>query len=100
MRYNSSKIIKEATEVISDIELQLIKQSGYKLGDENIKIDHSKQNKIDKLNNLMYYTCYLEKQNDEFYNKFTDLIQEIKTLKYIIEDMRQKQNVENKLKDF
>ncbi len=48
----------------------------------------------------MYYTCYLEKQNDEFYNKFTDLIQEIKTLKYIIEDMRQKQNVENKLKDF
>ncbi len=48
----------------------------------------------------MYYTCYLEKQNDEFYNKFADLIQEIKTLKYIIEDMRQKQNVENKLKDF
>ena len=33
MRYDSSKIIKEATEVISDIELQLIKQSGYKLGD-------------------------------------------------------------------
>ena len=100
MRYNSSKIIKEATEVISDIELQLIKQSGYKLGDEKIIIDHSKQNKIDKLNNLMYYACYLEKQNDEFYNKFADLIQEIKTLKYIIEDMRQKQNVENKLKDF
>ena len=57
MRYNSSKIIKEATEVISAIELQLIKQSGYKLGDENINIDLSKQNKIDKLNNLMYYTC-------------------------------------------
>ena len=39
MRYNSSKIIKEATEVISAIELQVIKQSGYKLGDKNIKID-------------------------------------------------------------
>jgi len=100
MRYDSSKIIKEATEVISAIELQLIKQSGYKLGDENIIIDHSKQKKVDKLNSLMHFACYLEKQNDEFYNKFTDLIQEIKTLKYIIEDMRQKQNVENKLKDF
>lgn len=100
MRYDSNRIIKEATEVISEIELQLIKQSGYKLGDKDLKIDPLKQKKVDKLNSLMYFACYLEKQNDEFYNKFTDLIQEIKTLKYIIEDMRQKQNVENKLKDF
>jgi uncharacterized protein Yka (UPF0111/DUF47 family) len=90
MRYNDSKIIEEARQVISSIELKLMKQPPNK----------NKQNSVDKLNSLMHYTCYLEKQNDEFYDKFTRQLERIKILENHIDNLQNKINVENKLKNF
>ncbi len=90
MRYNDSKIIEEARQVISSIELKLMKQPPNK----------NKQNSVDKLNSLMHYTCYLEKQNDEFYDKFTRQLERIKMLENHIDNIQNKINVENKLKNF
>lgn len=90
MRYNDSKIIEEARQVISSIELKLMKQLPNK----------NKQNSVDKLNSLMHYTCYLEKQNDEFYDKFTRQLERIKMLENHIDNLQNKINVENKLKNF
>ena len=90
MRYNDSKIIEEARQVISSIELKLMKQPPNK----------NKQNSVDKLNSLMHYTCYLEKQNDEFYDKFTRQLERINMLENHIDNIQNKINVENKLKNF
>jgi uncharacterized protein Yka (UPF0111/DUF47 family) len=90
MRYNDSKIIEEARQVISSIELKLMKQPPNK----------NKQNSVDKLNSLMHYTCYLEKQNEEFYDKFTRQLERIKMLENHIDNLQNKINVENKLKNF
>jgi uncharacterized protein Yka (UPF0111/DUF47 family) len=90
MRYNDSKIIEEARQVISSIELKLMKQPPNK----------NKQNSVDKLNSLMHYTCYLEKQNDEFYDKFTRQLERIKMLENHIDNLQNKINVEKKLKNF
>ena len=90
MRYNDSKIIEEARQVISSIELKLMKQP----------YDERKQNRVDKLNSLMHYTCYLEKQNHEFYEKFTRQLERIKMLENHIDNLQNKINVENKLKNF
>jgi len=90
MRYNDSKIIEEARQVISSIELKLMKQP----------YDERKQNKVDRLERLLHYTCYLEKQNDEFYDKFTRQLERIKMLENHIDNIQNKINVENKLKNF
>jgi len=89
MRYNDSKIIDEARQVISSIELKLMKQP----------YDESKQNRVDKLNSLMHYTCYLEKQNYEFYDKFTRQLERIKMLENHIDNLQNKINVEKKIKE-
>ena len=62
--FNDSKIIDEARQVISSIELKLMKQP----------YDERKQNKVDRLERLLHYTCYLEKQNHEFYDKFVKAV--------------------------
>lgn len=88
--FNDSKIIDEARQVISSIELKLMKQP----------YDEIKQNKVDRLERLMHYTCYLEKQNNEFYDKFTNQLERIKMLENHIDNLQNKINVENKLRNF
>ncbi len=87
--FNDTKIIEEARQVISGIELKIMKQP-----------NKAKQDKIDKLNSLMHYTCYLEKQNYEFYDKFIRQLDKIKMLENHIDNLQNKINVENKLKNF
>jgi hypothetical protein len=87
--FNDSKIIEEARQVISSIELKLMKQP----------YDERKQNRVDKLNSLMHYTCYLEKQNYEFYDKFTNQLERIKMLENHIDNLQNKINVEKKIKE-
>lgn len=87
--FNDSKIIDEARQVISSIELKLIKQP----------YDERKQNKVDRLERLLHYTCYLEKQNHEFYNKFIRQLERIKMLENHIDNLQNKMNVENKIKN-
>lgn len=87
--FNDSKIIDEARQVISSIELKLMRQP----------YDERKQNKVDKLESLMHYTCYLEKQNHEFYEKFVRQLERIKMLENHIDNLQNKINVENKIKN-
>jgi hypothetical protein len=87
--FNDTKIIEEARQVISGIELKIMKQP-----------NKAKQDKIDKLNSLMHYTCYLEKQNYEFYDKFIRQLDKIKMLENHIDNLQNKINVDNKLKNF
>ena len=87
--FKDSKIIEEARQVISSIELKLMKQP----------YDERKQNRVDKLNSLMHYTCYLEKQNYEFYDKFTNQLERIKMLENHIDNLQNKINVEKKIKE-
>ena len=86
--FNDSKIIDEARQVISSIELKIMKQP-----------NKAKQDKIEKLNSLMHYTCYLEKQNNEFYDKFVRQLERIKMLENHIDNLQNKINVEKKIKD-
>ena len=86
--FNDTKIIEEARQVISGIELKIMKQP-----------NKAKQDKIDKLNSLMHYTCYLEKQNYEFYDKFTRQLEKIKMLENHIDNLQNKINVDNKIKN-
>ena len=97
--FNSSKIIQEAESVISEIELKLIRQSGYKLGDATINIDENRQSKIDKLNSLVHYVCYLEKQNDQYFSTFAKLQDRIRVLEYTINDLQKKANVDKKIQE-
>jgi len=87
--FNDSKIIQEARQVISSIELKLMKQP----------YDERKQNRVDKLNSLMHYTCYLEKQNHEFYDKFVRQLERIKMLENHTDNLQNKINVDNKIKN-
>jgi len=87
--FNDSKIIDEARQVISSIELKLMKQH----------YDERKQNSVDKLNSLMHYTCYLEKQNHEFYDKFTNQLQRIKMLENHIDNLQNKINVDKNIRE-
>ena len=87
--FNDSKIIDEARQVISAIELKLLKQP----------YDERKQNKVDRLERLLHYTCYLEKQNHEFYDKFTRQLERIKMLENHIDNLQNKIIVEKKIKD-
>ena len=87
--FNDTKIIQEARQVISSIELKLMKQP----------INQNKQNSVDKLYSLMHYTCYLEKQNFEFYDKFIRQIDKIKMLENHIDNLQNKINVDNKIKN-
>lgn len=87
--FNDSKIIDEARQVISSIELKLMKQP----------YDERKQNRVDKLNSLMHYTCYLEKQNHEFYDKFVRQLERIKMLENHIDNLQNKINVDKKIKE-
>jgi hypothetical protein len=87
--FNDSKIIQEARQVISSIELKLMKQS----------VNQNKQNSVDKLNSLMHYTCYLEKQNHEFYDKFTNQLQRIKMLENHIDNLQNKINVDKNIRE-
>ncbi len=87
--FNDSKIIQEARQVISSIELKLMKQP----------YDKRKQNSVDKLNSLMHYTCYLEKQNHEFYDKFTNQLQRIKMLENHIDNLQNKINVDKNIRE-
>ncbi len=86
--FNDSKIIDEARQVISGIELKIMKQP-----------NKTKQDKIDKLNSLMHYTCYLEKQNYEFYDKFIRQLDKIKMLENHIDNLQNKINVDKKIKE-
>ena len=86
--FNDSKIINEARQVISSIELKLMKQP----------VNQNKQNSVDKLNSLMHYTCYLEKQNYDFYDKFTKQLQRIQMLENHIDNLQNKINVDKKIK--
>ena len=86
--FNDTKIIEEARQVISGIELKIMKQP-----------NKAKQDKIDKLNSLMHYTCYLEKQNYEFYDKFIRQLEKIKMLENHIDNLQNKINVDNKIKN-
>jgi len=86
--FNDTKIIEEARQVISGIELKIMKQP-----------NKAKQDKIDKLNSLMHYTCYLEKQNYEFYDKFIRQLDKIKMLENHIDNLQNKINVDNKIKN-
>lgn len=97
--FNSSKIIQEAEAVISEIEIKLIRQSGYKLGDAEINIDKNRQSKIDKLNSLVHYVCYLEKQNDQYFSTFANLQDRIRVLEYTINDLQKKANVDKKIQE-
>ena len=87
--FNDSKIIDEARQVISSIELKLMKQP----------YDERKQNKVDRLERLLHYTCYLEKQNHEFYDKFVRQLERIKMLENHIDNLQNKINVEKKIKE-
>jgi len=87
--FNDSKIIDEARQVISSIELKLLKQT----------YDERKQNKVDRLERLLHYTCYLEKQNNEFYDKFVRQLERIKMLENHIDNLQNRINVEKKIKD-
>ena len=87
--FNDSKIIDEARQVISSIELKLLK----------LPYDERKQDRVDKLIRLMHYTCYLEKQNHEFYDKFIRQLEKIKMLENHIDNLQNKMNVENKIKN-
>lgn len=86
--FNDTKIIEEARQVISGIELKIMKQP-----------NKAKQDKIDKLNSLMHYTCYLEKQNYEFYDKFIRQLEKIKMLENHIDNLQNKINVDKKIKN-
>ena len=87
--FNDSKIIDEARQVISSIELKLMKQP----------YDERKQNKVDRLERLLHYTCYLEKQNYEFYDKFTNQLQRIKMLENHIDNLQNKINVDKNIRE-
>ena len=87
--FNDSKIIDEARQVISSIELKLMKQP----------YDERKQNKVDRLERLLHYTCYLEKQNHEFYDKFVKQLERIKMLENHIDNLQNKINVDKKIKE-
>ena len=87
--FNDSKIIQEARQVISSIELKLMKQP----------YDERKQNKVDRLEKLLHYTCYLEKQNNEFYDKFVRQLERIKMLENHIDNLQNKINVEKKIRE-
>ena len=87
--FNDSKIIQEARQVISSIELKLMKQP----------VNQNKQNSVDKLNSLMHYTCYLEKQNHEFYDKFVRQLERIKMLENHIDNLQNKINVDKNISE-
>ena len=87
--FNDSKIIQEARQVISSIELKLMKQPP----------NQNKQNSVDKLNSLMHYTCYLEKQNYDFYDKFTKQLQKIQMLENHIDNLQNKINVDKNIRE-
>ena len=98
--FNNSKIIQEAEAVIASIELALKRQAGFKIGDTSTHIvtaSPEKQAKVDKLNSLVHYTCYLEKQNDEYFCKFSDLQNKIKMLENHTDNLQNKINVDNKI---
>jgi hypothetical protein len=87
--FNDSKIIEEARQVISSIELKLMKQP----------YDERKKNKVDRLERLMHYTCYLEKQNNEFYDKFANQLERIKMLENHIDNLQNKINVDKNIRE-
>ena len=100
--FNDSKIIQEAKEVIATIELALQRQAGFKIGDASTHLNTlppEKQAKIDKLNSLVHYTCYLEKQNDEYFCKFSDLQERIKMLNSHINNLQLQANVDKKIRE-
>lgn len=100
--FNDSKIIQEAEAVIASIELALKRQAGFKIGDKSthfVNVPPEKQAKVDKLNSLLHYTCYLEKQNDEYFEKFALLQERIKMLNCHIDNLQNKINVDNKIKN-
>jgi len=96
------KIIKEAKSIISSIDLAMQRQAGMKIGNINthsIEIPKDKQNKLDKLNNLVHYACYLEQQNNEYFTEFADLNERIKTLNYQLNYLQNKININEKIKE-
>ena len=98
--FNSDKIIQEAIAVISSIELSLIKQSGYKLGDAEMNVDPEKQAKVDKLTNLVHFASYLETENEKQFSTISDLSEKVRMLTYVIDKLQRQLDVENKIKEF
>lgn len=86
--------------MISSIELSLIKQSGYKLGDAEMNVDPEKQAKVDKLTNLVHFASYLETENEKQFSTISDLSEKVRMLTYMIDKLQKQLDVENKIKEF
>ncbi len=98
--FNRSKIYKEAESVISNIELALQRQAGFKFGDpstHSLKPSPEKEKKVEKLRSLLHYTCYLEKQNDEYFSTFASLTDKIRALEYTIKKLQHQSSVDKSI---
>ncbi len=86
-----NKTIREAKAVISSIDVAILKQAGFKLGDPNthsVKIDPTKKANLDKLQNLLHYTTYLQHDNNQLHESIGKLNQDIAILKQTIHKAR------------
>lgn len=97
--FNSDKIIQEAIAVISSIELSLIKQSGYKLGDADMNVDPEKQAKVDRLTSLVHFTSHLEAENAKQFSTISDLSNKVRMLTYMIDKLQNQIDVDKNIKE-
>ena len=97
-----NKIIREAKAVISNADVSLLKQAGFKLGDpstHSVKVDPKKKANLDKLQDLLHYTTYLQHDNNQLHESVSRLQYEISILNSTIQKARIEFAKLNKIKD-
>ncbi len=97
-----NKIIREARAVISSADASLLRQAGFKLGDpstHSVKVNPTKKANLDKLQDLLHYTTYLQHDNNQLHESIGKLNQDIAILKQTIHKARVEFAKLSKIKD-